>query len=108
LGLGGVLALMAALSRDTPDLLLCVGGASLTYSLVYRNIPNDLATAQLVTVMQTSIVFYFILLNLMAGIWIYFVIESIDAAVGIYLIVQLIALQKLQRLPSREPRRRPN
>jgi hypothetical protein len=94
--LGGVLALLAVVTRDTPDLLLCVGAMALYYGLVYRNIPGDLATAKLVAIILLGVGFYFLLLNLMASLWVYFVIESVDAVVGVYTLYQLIALQKLE------------
>jgi hypothetical protein len=94
--LGGVLALLAVVTRDTPDLLLCVGVMALYYGLVYRNIPGDLATAKLVAIFVLGVGFYFLLVNLMASLWVYFVIESVDAVVGIYTLCQLIVLQKLE------------
>ena len=105
LSLGAVLTLLAALSRDTPDLLLSIGGMALFYLLVYRNISDDLATANLVAIIMMGVLCYFLLLNLMSSIWVYVAIEGLDTIVSLYTIYQLVALQKLQGRNSTTPSR---
>ena len=55
LSLGAVLTLLAALSRDTPGLFIGVGSMTLFYLTVYRNIPGDLATANLVAIIMMGL-----------------------------------------------------
>ena len=105
LSLGVVLTLLAALSRDTPSLLLCVGGMALFYFVVYWNIPDDLATANLVAIIMMGVGCYFLLLNLISSIWVYVAIEGVDTIVSLYMIYQLFALQKLQSRNAIAPRR---
>jgi hypothetical protein len=97
LGIGGVLCLLAALTYDTPDLLLGIAVYGLSYLLIFRNIPGDLKTARLLTILLLALGGYFVLLNVMALRKFYIAIESIEMICGFYLLYQLNAAMRLER-----------
>jgi hypothetical protein len=101
LGIGGVLCLLAALTRDTPDLLLGIAVYGLSYLLIFRNIPGDLKTARLLTILLLALGGYFVLLNVMALRKFYIAIDSIEMICGIYLLYQLNAAMKPERAAAR-------
>ena len=101
LGIGGVLCLLAALTYDTPDLLLGIAVYGLSYLLIFRNIPDDLKTARLLTILLLALGGYFVLLNVMAMRKIYIAIDSIEMVCGFYLLYQLNAAMRLERVTVR-------
>ena len=73
----------------------------LSYLLIFRNIPDDLKTARLLTILLLALGGYFVLLNVMAMRKIYIAIDSIEMVCGFYLLYQLNAAMRLERVTVR-------